>query len=93
MPVKMKRLANRNALLAKAIDGEIRLIDIPAYDKPSTKKFSALLAALKIDRSCLIALPDVTGPEAASSKNLENCLLYTSPSPRDQRGSRMPSSA
>ena len=24
---------------------------------------------------------------------LWNCLLYTSPSPRDQRGSRMPSSA
>ena len=24
---------------------------------------------------------------------LNNCLLYTSPSPRDQRGSRMPSSA
>ena len=25
--------------------------------------------------------------------DIENCLLYTSPSPRDQRGSRMPSSA
>lgn len=75
MPIKMKRLANRNALLAKAIDGEIRLIDIPAYDKPSTKKFSKLLADLKIDRSCLIALPDVTGPEAASSKNLENITV------------------
>ena len=25
--------------------------------------------------------------------NHDNCLLYTSPSPRDQRGSRMPSSA
>ena len=25
--------------------------------------------------------------------NLKFCLLYTSPSPRDQRGSRMPSSA
>ena len=25
--------------------------------------------------------------------NNKNCLLYTSPSPRDQRGSRMPSSA
>ena len=24
---------------------------------------------------------------------IERCLLYTSPSPRDQRGSRMPSSA
>ena len=26
-------------------------------------------------------------------QNLLSCLLYTSPSPRDQRGSRMPSSA
>ena len=26
-------------------------------------------------------------------KLLNNCLLYTSPSPRDQRGYRMPSSA
>ena len=25
--------------------------------------------------------------------SIETCLLYTSPSPRDQRGSRMPSSA
>ena len=29
----------------------------------------------------------------ASSGLFCNCLLYTSPSPRDQRGSRMPSSA
>ena len=29
--------------------------------------------------------------EIANSANI--CLLYTSPSPRDQRGSRMPSSA
>ena len=28
-----------------------------------------------------------------SIKRLNTCLLYTSPSPRDQRGSRMPSSA
>ena len=28
-----------------------------------------------------------------SASNLHGCLLYTSPSPRDQRGSRMPSSA
>ena len=26
-------------------------------------------------------------------KKYDSCLLYTSPSPRDQRGSRMPSSA
>ena len=29
----------------------------------------------------------------AAIKNSENCLLYTSPSPRDKRQSRMPSSA
>ena len=28
-----------------------------------------------------------------SLKDFNDCLLYTSPSPRDQRGSRMPSSA
>ena len=33
----------------------------------------------------LAALPEVA--------DISNCLLYTSPSPRDQRGSRMPSSA
>ena len=29
----------------------------------------------------------------SSDANASDCLLYTSPSPRDQRGSRMPSSA
>ena len=31
--------------------------------------------------------------DAMDTGELEACLLYTSPSPRDQRGSRMPSSA
>ena len=29
----------------------------------------------------------------ATRDDSENCLLYTSPSPRDQRGSRIPASA
>ena len=49
----------------------------------------------------LLDNPDLTetaSVEALSSlvltyRQLGNCLLYTSPSPRDQRGSRMPSSA
>jgi len=32
-------------------------------------------------------------PEELSAEIKKTCLLYTSPSPRDQRGSRMPSSA
>ena len=35
----------------------------------------------------------VTNAMARWSENIWGCLLYTSPSPRDQRGSRMPSSA
>ena len=37
-------------------------------------------------------LRNVTRKEEAL-KSIYSCLLYTSPSPRDQRGSRMPSSA
>ena len=36
---------------------------------------------------------DVPTPERRSNTWIRACLLYTSPSPRDQRGSRMPSSA
>ena len=31
--------------------------------------------------------------DKANRSSINSCLLYTSPSPRDQRGSRMPSSA
>ena len=33
------------------------------------------------------------GSDVQVTHNIVTCLLYTSPSPRDQRGSRMPSSA
>ena len=42
-----------------------------------------------------VVLPGIS-PEDSERlivRPLETCLLYTSPSPRDQRGSRMPSSA
>ena len=32
-------------------------------------------------------------PNQGPAESFKTCLLYTSPSPRDQRGSRMPSSA
>ena len=34
-----------------------------------------------------------TNPEEQTGSDLQSCLLYTSPSPRDQRGSRMPACA
>ena len=41
----------------------------------------------------LDALPTTGFKVSAFPLKIKGCLLYTSPSPRDQRGSRMPSSA
>ena len=46
------------------------------------------------DSNILVVLTNpVPGREGEFNDWYSNCLLYTSPSPRDQRGSRMPSSA
>ena len=51
-------------------------------------------------KSLGFASKSLNGPNTASDKKIQslikeckNCLLYTSPSPRDSRRSRMPSSA
>ena len=43
------------------------------------------------DEDC--AIYALVGGRYADIAQAHDCLLYTSPSPRDQRGSRMPSSA
>ena len=61
--------------------------------------YSLLVAELAGQRNRFdIALANYTDQAAktqdpAVSERAYRCLLYTSPSPRDQRGSRMPSSA
>ena len=58
---------------------------------PDCRRAKAYLKSNNIDYKFV----DVDINEAATDlvQTLNNCLLYTSPSPRDQRGSRMPSSA
>lgn len=75
MPDKMRRLANRNAILSKAVDGEIKVVDKLGFEKPSTKQFAGLLSSLKIDRSVLVALKDTRGNEARSAENLDHVTL------------------
>ena len=50
---------------------------------------------VKVELSPLFAVdPETTKKQFATGSTVDkDCLLYTSPSPRDQRGSRMPSSA
>ena len=49
--------------------------------------------AAKTLQALLTKIPDLAQRIAAISVTGQGCLLYTSPSPRDKRQSRMPSSA
>ena len=54
---------------------------------------SLLLVIISIFVFWLILSKEQPASELSNVEKDRNCLLYTSPSPRDQRGSRMPSSA
>lgn len=70
MPVKMRRLANRNALLAKLIDNEVRVLDSLELSAPKTRDFRKLLDACKIDRTCLVALGPASKAAALGARNI-----------------------
>lgn len=72
MPKRMRRLANRNALLAKLVDNEVKCIDSLDMDKPQTSDLKGTLEAVGIDRTCLVALSPDNRNTALSARNLEN---------------------
>ncbi|MDX1564863.1 MAG: 50S ribosomal protein L4 [Phycisphaeraceae bacterium] len=71
MPAKMRRLATRNALLSKIQDEEIRVVEKFDFDQPKTKRMAEILNALKIDKSCLLALHHTDLNTALSARNLQ----------------------
>ncbi len=71
MPKKMRRLANRNALLAKAVDQEIKVIDDLTFDRPKTSTFRSLLNAVGVNRTCLVAYDCENRNAALAVRNLE----------------------
>ena len=66
----------------------------PACNTTAMSKIKGLIDKYEPER---IILEDFDANKNSKSPRikqlLRSCLLYTSPSPRDQRGSRMPSSA
>ena len=72
MPVKMRRKANRNALLAKLLDGEVKVVDSLAFKTPKTSEFLSMLEALGVDRTCLVALNMDNTEAILSSRNIEH---------------------
>lgn len=75
MPVKMRRMANRNALLAKLIDNEVKVIDSLKLDAPKTRAFEDVLDACGVDRSCVVAVRKDNVNVRLSARNVERVTL------------------
>jgi large subunit ribosomal protein L4 len=69
MPKKMRQLALRCVLSAKAREGELRVLEQLKFDQPKTKEMAQILAALGVDSSALIATSE---PEAGIVKSARN---------------------
>ena len=88
---------NKKNVRETIIDAIRTVLDGNIYLSPEYS--SKLLSSMARSKSQTVQLPSDTLTdrelEAFSliGQGLKTCLLYTSPSPRDQRGSRMPSSA
>ncbi|MBX3408988.1 MAG: 50S ribosomal protein L4 [Phycisphaeraceae bacterium] len=78
MPKKMRRKANRNALLAKLIDNEVRVVENITFDGPRTKAFKQFLEAIKVDKSALVALAmndEASKAVILSGRNVDDVTL------------------
>jgi len=70
MPKKMRRLALRCALSAKAADGELKILEELKFEEPRTKRMAEVLAALGVERSVLIVTSEPEGSVVKSARNL-----------------------
>lgn len=70
MPRKAVRAATRSAYLAKLQDGQVTVVDELTAPQPKTREMAATLAALSIQRSCLIAIEAPDANLWKSGRNL-----------------------
>jgi len=70
MPKKMRQLALRCVLSAKARDGELKVLEQLRLDQPKTKEMVQTLVALGVDSSALIATSEPEDNVTKSARNL-----------------------
>lgn len=71
LPKKMRRLALRCVLSAKAADGELKVLEEWDFAEPKTKKMVDALTALGVDTSALIVTPEPDENVVKSARNLK----------------------
>ncbi len=70
IPKKMRQLALRCVLSAKASDGELKVVEQLKLEEPKTKEMVRILAALGVDTSTLIATSEPEENVIKSARNL-----------------------
>jgi large subunit ribosomal protein L4 len=79
LPKKMRRLALRCLLSAKAADGELRVIESFELDEPKTKEIKRILNSLKADSSALLVTAEADANVYKSARNLEKVKTLPAP--------------
>jgi large subunit ribosomal protein L4 len=74
-PKKMKRLALRSALSARAADGQIKVVEtFDIWEKPKTKNAIALLEAMSVSGKVLLLAEDHEKTALKSFRNLKGVI-------------------
>ncbi|REK25001.1 MAG: 50S ribosomal protein L4 [Actinobacteria bacterium] len=74
-PKKMKRLALRSALSARASEAAVMVVDNIDWQAPKTKQATALLSAMGASGKTLVVLNSIDGVAARSFRNLPEVVL------------------
>jgi large subunit ribosomal protein L4 len=74
-PKKMKRLALRSALSARASEAAIKVVDDFDWSAPKTKQAVTLLKAMEVQGKTLVVLNQLDGSAARSFRNLAEVRL------------------
>lgn len=74
-PKKMKRLALRSALSARASEGAIGVIEPIQWDTPKTKKAAGLLSTIGFTGKTVFVLPAADAATRRAFRNLPDVLL------------------
>ncbi len=71
LPRQMRRLAIRSALSAKAVDGQLRVVDRLLFERPGTRHMRQVLQALELPGSALVVTDGPDRNVLLSARNLE----------------------
>jgi large subunit ribosomal protein L4 len=77
MPKKQRRLARDSAILSKLQSNEVRVLDDIKLEQSKTRSVAAMLKALGIERTVLMALPQHDELVERCSRNIEQVTLTT----------------